>query len=70
MDIKQTARKWALQNAVKYNGQAEIGAVIGKLISENPSVKKELGKLMQQIKEIIADINTLPAEQQKQEMEK
>lgn len=70
MDVKQTARKWALQNAVKYNGQAELGAVVGKLISENPDIKKELGKIMKQLKEIIEDVNSTSAEKQRAELEK
>jgi len=70
MDTKLLARKWALQNAFKYNGQAEVGAVVGKLISEDPAIKKELGKLMKQIKEIVQDVNSISAERQKAELQK
>ncbi|MBI4141958.1 glutamate--tRNA ligase, partial [Candidatus Woesearchaeota archaeon] len=70
MDVKKLARKWALQNAVKYNSKADIGAVIGKLIAENPSIKKDLGKLMKDIKAEIDDVNSTPAEKQRTELEK
>ena len=33
--------KYALQNAVKYNGKANPGAVIGKVFSEKPELKKK-----------------------------
>ncbi len=45
--LKQTITKYALQNAVKYNGKANPGAVIGKVLGENPDLKEkaqELGK--------------------------
>ncbi|MBI4140718.1 glutamate--tRNA ligase [Candidatus Woesearchaeota archaeon] len=69
MDIKKLARKWALQNAVKYNGKADVGAVIGKLIAEDPKIKPQLGKLMKDIKTIIEDVNFTPTEKQRQELE-
>ena len=35
-EVKQIARKYALQNAVKFNGTATMGNVIGKVLAEKP----------------------------------
>lgn len=70
MDVKKLVRKWALQNAVKYNGNAEVGAVVGKLIAEDPQIKPQLGKLMKDIKTIIEDVNATPTEKQRAELQK
>ena len=40
LSLKQTIIKYALQNAVKFNGKANAGAVIGKVFAENPELKE------------------------------
>jgi len=50
MESKTTIRKYALQNAVKYKGKANIGAVIGKVLAENPELKENTKKLSKEIK--------------------
>ena len=67
--IKTEIRNWALQNALKYNGKANQGAIIGKLISEHPELKQELNKLAKDISAIITEVNKLDTEQQKKELE-
>ena len=47
--MQDKIRKYALQNAIKFNGKANPGAIIGKLISEDPKIKSK-------IKEINKDI--------------
>ena len=49
MDIKKLIKKYALQNAVRYNGKANPGNIIGKVLGENPELRKEGKVLMQQI---------------------
>ena len=70
MELETTIRKYALQNAVKFNGKANIGAVIGKVLAENPELKKDMGKLSKQIKKIVDEINSLSQEKQEKEIEK
>ena len=38
--MKDLILKYALQNAVRFKGKAHIGAVIGKVLAENPELKK------------------------------
>lgn len=60
--------KYALQNAVKFKGKANVGAVIGKVISEMPSARgKELAMKAQ---EIVKKINSMTSKQQIEELNK
>ncbi len=68
--MKDLILKYALQNAVRYRGKANIGAVIGKVLAENPALKKDTKKLSQEIKKIVSEVNSLGMEKQKEELEK
>lgn len=67
---KEDIKNWALQNAIKYNGKANQGAVIGKLLAEHPELKKELKELNKEISKIISEVNKLEPDKQKKELEK
>ncbi len=56
--------KYALQNAVKYKGKAQIGAVIGKVFSEQPELKKDSKSVSKRVLEIINDVNNMKFEDQ------
>jgi glutamyl-tRNA synthetase len=69
-EISETIRRLALANAVNYDGKAQTGAVMGKLLSEEPSLKtkaKEIGPL---IEEIVKEVNKLSSNEQKEMVEK
>jgi|TARA_B100001971_G_scaffold202585_1_gene216511 glutamyl-tRNA synthetase len=68
--MKELILKYALQNAVKYKGKAHIGAIIGKVLAENPELKKDTKKLSKEIKKIVDEVNSLNLEKQKKELEK
>ncbi len=68
--METTIRKYALQNAVKYNGKANIGAVIGKVLAENPELRKDMKSLNKEIKKTVDEVNSLSPEEQEKEMEK
>lgn len=70
MDIKLTIKKWTLQNAVKYEGKASSGAVVGKIISEHPELKSKLKELMPDIQKIIKEVNSMKVEAQLEEIKK
>ncbi|MBU4502090.1 MAG: glutamate--tRNA ligase [Nanoarchaeota archaeon] len=54
--------KFALQNAIKFKGKANPGAVIGKVISEDP---KSRGKeLAMKVQEIVKKVNSMKVEEQ------
>ncbi len=68
--ITEIARKWVLQNAIKFNGQAQLGAIVGKLIQENPDVKNQLKDLMPELQKIVKDVNSTPVAKQLAELKK
>ena len=54
--------KYALQNAAKYNGKANLNAVIGKVFSELKDANK--GKVVEEAKKIINEVNSLSLNEQ------
>jgi glutamyl-tRNA synthetase len=69
MDIAKNARKYALQNAVQFGGKANPGAVIGKLLSEDPSLKSKMKDVATTVNATVKEISTLTVEQQRKELE-
>jgi len=66
--MEKAIRKYALQNAVKFNGRANPGAVVGKVIQENPNEDpKKLAKL---VSDIVKDVNSLKPADQLEELKK
>ncbi len=54
--------KYALQNAAKYEGKANLNAVIGKVFSELKDLNK--GKVVEEAKKIINEVNSLKIDEQ------
>ena len=51
--LKEMALKYAVKNAFEYNGKADLKAVIGKLVSIDKELGKNLGKHIKEITEAI-----------------
>jgi len=62
-------KKYALQNAIKF-GNANPGAVIGKLLGEKPELKGKIKEIAKKTNEIIQEISQLSIEEQKELLEK
>jgi len=60
--MRNTARKYAVLNAIKFKGKANHGAVVGGVLSEHPDAKKDMAKLQNLIKEVIEEVNSLSFE--------
>ncbi|HLD15122.1 MAG TPA: glutamate--tRNA ligase [Candidatus Nanoarchaeia archaeon] len=60
--------KLALNNAVKYNGKANSGAVIGAVFSQYKNAKKE--EVIKKVNEIIKKVNFMSLEEQTKKLEK
>lgn len=59
--------KCALQNAVRHEGKADAGAVISKVLSEMPELKKDKVKirgLAQETSKVVSEINSLTIDEQ------
>ena len=57
--MKEVIRKYALQNAVKYNGKASVSAIVGKVLKELPSLKSNIIKITDEIRNIVEEVNLL-----------
>jgi len=65
--MQDLIRKYALENAVKFKGKANPGAIIGKLLSKKPELKDELKDLQPKIQKIVNEINSMSIEKQLEE---
>jgi glutamyl-tRNA synthetase len=61
--------KLALQNAVDHDGKANFNALLGHIIALEPNIKTEMKEWVPIITEIIEQVNTLTAFQQKDKLE-
>ena len=50
--MKDIILKYVLQNSVKY-GKADAGAVVGKILNENPKLKSKVKDVMKEINDVI-----------------
>jgi len=57
--------KYTLLNAIQHNGKADIQAVLGKIISEDPKVRSKIKEIILEIKKIVTEVNLLSLEEQK-----
>ena len=62
--------KYALHNALKFQGKANPGAVLGQLFAENPALKEQAKELSKKIQEIVKQVNNLSPEEQRKKLEK
>ncbi|MAG15891.1 glutamate--tRNA ligase [Candidatus Woesearchaeota archaeon] len=69
MDVKKAALKYALQNAVQFDGRANPGAVIGKIISEDPKLKSKIKEIASTSNAVVKEVNNLSLKQQLKKLE-
>ena len=67
-DVKKIIRKLALQNALRYEGKANPGALVGGVVGDFPELKNDMKLLMSEINNIVKSVNSLALEEQKQEL--
>jgi len=67
--MESTIRKYALQNALLYEGKATMGAVLGKVMAENPELRPRAKEVSALAKRIVDDVNRLAQEDQRKALE-
>jgi len=60
--------KYALQNAVGYNGKANPGSVMGRVLAERPEMKANTKELNQAVMRIVKEVNALSLDKQKEKL--
>lgn len=63
--MREIILKYVLQNAVRYDGKANPGAIIGKILKEKPSLKSKIKEISGEIKKAVDEVNKLNIEEQK-----
>jgi len=66
--MEELILKYALQNALKFNGKANAGAVTGKIFVEKPESKG--AELAKKVGEIVKKVNSMSLEEQRARLEK
>ena len=62
--IRELAYKYALLNAFLHNGKAVAKAVLGKIIAEDPELKRRIPEVIQVIEEVVKEVNKLSLKEQ------
>jgi glutamyl-tRNA synthetase len=67
--VERAARTHALLNAVKYDSDADVGAVMGPLMGENPDFRPHADEIPGVVGGVVAEVNDLSAEEKRAELE-
>jgi glutamyl-tRNA synthetase len=62
--------KHAVHNAVKHDGKASVGAVIGNVIGERPELKDDVKSLSKAVNDVVKKVNAMSLDEQQKEAEK
>lgn len=69
-DADNVVRKYALQNAVQHGGKADPGAIVGKVLASEPTLRPHAKELGPVAATVVATVNAMAAEAQRAELEK
>lgn len=69
MNVETLVRKYALQNAFFYEGRATVGAVLGKVMAENPDLRSKAKEVSALAGSIVAEVNAMSSEAQREILE-
>ena len=64
-ELNELIRKTALSNAVKHDGKAQTGPVVGKILGEKPEYREKVKELSSLIGTVIREVNRFSLEKQK-----
>jgi len=65
VELKEIIRKITLLNAIRHDGKAQTGPVIGKLLGEKPELRAKVKEIAGIVNEVVQEINGLPLNEQK-----
>ncbi len=67
--MKDLILKHVLMNAIQYGGKANVGAVVGKILAENPELKKDMKNIMKEVNKTIKEVNSWSLKKQKEKLD-
>jgi glutamyl-tRNA synthetase len=68
-ELRDATRKIALLNAVKHDGRAQEGAVIGKILGERSDLRSKAKEVSTLVSTVVREVNNLSYEEQKRFVE-
>lgn len=68
-ELRELIRKAALLNAIQHEGKAQAGPIVGKIIGEKQELKTKVKELSALISTVVAEVNSLSADEQKRIVE-
>ncbi len=60
--------RFALDNAVRYDGKADLGSVMGQILGAHPELRAKAKEIIKEVKEIVDRVNSLSIEEQKNKL--
>jgi glutamyl-tRNA synthetase len=63
--LRESLRRYAIANAIKFGGKANPKAVAGKAFSEDPSLKERAAEVFRLADEVVAEVNSMGQDSQK-----
>jgi glutamyl-tRNA synthetase len=69
-ELKEVIRKIALLNAVRHDGKAQTGPVIGKVLGEKSEYRTKVKELSALVNNVVGEVNNLPLTEQQSIVEK
>ncbi len=69
-ELRELVRKIALLNAVRHDGKAQTGPVVGKILGEKSELRAKAKEVTALINEILKEVNNLSPDEQKRIVEK
>ncbi len=67
-EIENIVLKYALANAVKFDGKAIESAVISKVLGERPDLRPRAREIVKLVRKIVSEVNKLPLEEQRRKL--
>ncbi len=68
-EIRELARKYALQNAYTHGGKAQAGSVVSKIFGERPDLKGKAKEIVSIVNDVVREVNSISIEDQRRELE-
>ena len=68
--MKDIILKYALKNALDFNGKVNKNVILGLVLRGNPTLKKDVPKVLKEIEKVISDVEMLPLAKIKQQLQK
>jgi len=68
-ELEELIRKFALLNAIKHDGKAQTGSVIGKVLAEKPELRTKVKEITALVNKIVDEVNNIPLNEQKRLVE-